>query len=92
MNWSRRFEDQITIGSGHPIVTLEDAAKYILSLPARDAKADHWKVAAETLMLVAEFRGPIMMAHIAMLRAINHGRPAPTAERRKRAKSYRILR
>ncbi len=47
----------------------------------------------ECLISAAEKGGIVMMARIAMLRALNHGDPDPTpAPRRKRAKRYRIVR
>jgi hypothetical protein len=92
MPWSRRFEDPIPLDRGRELVTLEDAANYILTLGDREAKAEHWKVAGEVLIMAAEGRGPIMHARIGMLRALQHGRPAPAVERRKRAKAFKIVR
>jgi hypothetical protein len=46
----------------------------------------------EFLISAAEKGGIVMMAHIAMLRALNHGDPdAAPGPRRKRAKAYRIV-
>jgi hypothetical protein len=46
----------------------------------------------EFLISAAE-KGGIVMARIAMLRALNHGDPDPApALRRKRAKAYRVVR
>jgi hypothetical protein len=46
----------------------------------------------ECLISAAEKGGIVMMAHIAMLRALYHGDPNPApAPRRKRAKAYRIV-
>jgi hypothetical protein len=48
----------------------------------------------ECLIAAAEKGGIVMMARIAMLRAMNHGAPDPAAPapRGKRAKRYRIVR
>jgi hypothetical protein len=46
----------------------------------------------ECLISAAEKGGIVMMARIAMLRALNHADPDPApTPRRKRAKSYRIV-
>jgi hypothetical protein len=45
----------------------------------------------EFLISAAEAGGMLMMARIAMLRALNHDEPGPApAPRRKRAKSFRV--
>jgi hypothetical protein len=60
---------------------------YILALPPAEAEREHWQVAMEVLISAAEKGGIVMMARIAMLRALNHGDPDPApAPRRKRAK------
>jgi hypothetical protein len=44
-------------------------------------------------MLIGEHGGDPMMAHIAMMRALNKHKPkAAPVPRRKRAKAYRIIR
>jgi hypothetical protein len=44
-------------------------------------------------MLIGEHGGDPMMAHIAMIQALQRHQPKPTsAPRRKRAKAYRIIR
>ena len=45
----------------------------------------------ECLIFAAEKGGIVMMARIAMLRALNRGRNPAPAPRGKRAKSYRIV-
>jgi hypothetical protein len=46
----------------------------------------------QMLIDAADRGGIVMLARIAMLRALNHGKPAPaTTPRRKRAKSYRVV-
>jgi hypothetical protein len=45
------------------------------------------------LMQAADDGAPVMLAEIAMRRALNAGKPGPTLEpRRKRANAFRILR
>ena len=91
--WSRQFDDPIPTGDGGELRTLRDAGVYILALPPAEAEREHWQTAMEVLISAAEKGGIVMMARIAMLRALNHGSPDPApAPRRKRAKRYRIVR
>ena len=53
-----------------------------------EPQADEWQTAMATLLLVAEHDGPTMMAHLAMMRAINQ---APTPEGQAR-QGLRIVR
>jgi len=56
---------------GRQIVCLKDAAEYIQKLPKAEQHLEEWQAAVEALLLVVEFNGPTMMAHIGMLRALN---------------------
>lgn len=59
----------------------------------RDRDLPHWQTAAELLILIGNHGGDPMMARIAMMQAINHGKPKPTkATRVRSAKAYRIIR
>lgn len=92
LSWSTPFDDPIPLPDGREILTLEDAARYILTLGDREAKSEPWKVAGEALIMAAEDRGPVMHARIGMLRAINHGKPRPAPQARKKAvKAYRLI-
>jgi hypothetical protein len=91
--WARRFETPIALGDGRELVTLRDAGEYIASLPAKTAGQTHWQTAAGELLISAERSGILMLAEIAMRKAINHGRePPPLAPRRKAPKVYRVIR
>jgi hypothetical protein len=68
--WKRPFDDPLP--RGRPLVTLEDAAGYIMKLPKAEQDLDEWQVAVESLLLVVKLKGPTMMARIGMLRALNH--------------------
>jgi hypothetical protein len=51
-----------------------------------------WQTAAELLLLVASRGGDPMMARIAMMQALNHGKPPPAVEpRRKRARVFKVI-
>jgi hypothetical protein len=71
MSWSRRFEDPILLPRGRELVTLEDAAAYIMKLPKAEQNLEEWQTATEALMMAAEDRGPLMHARIGVLRALN---------------------
>ena len=91
--WSRLFFDPIPTGDGGELRTLRYAGVYILALSPAEAEREHWQIAMEVLISAAEKGGIVMMARIAMMRALNHGDPDPApAPPRKRAKDYRIVR
>lgn len=93
MSWSRKFEEPIALPGGKHLVTLRDAANYIVALPAAEQQRTHWQTAAAELLMSAERKGIIMLARIAMMQAINHGKkPDDPAPRKKAVKSYRIIR
>jgi hypothetical protein len=69
---------------------LRDAANYIVRLPKAEHQAPEWQTAAEVLMLIGEHGGDPMMAHIAMMRALNRYKPkAAPAPRRAGSASKR---
>jgi hypothetical protein len=90
--WGRRFETPIALRDGREMVTLRGAGEYIAGLPAKTASQDHWQNAAAELLIAAEQGGILMMAEIAMRRAINHGQTPQPKEPRRKAKRYRIVR
>jgi hypothetical protein len=71
MPWSRAFDESIQPPKGKALVTLRDAASYIMALPGKTRQSDEWQAAIEALLMAAEDRGPIMHARIGMLRALN---------------------
>lgn len=88
--WQRRFEDPIPV-DGRTLRTLRDAADYIVGLPAKTSRQPHWQTAVRELMMAAERNGIMMLAQIAMLKAIHHGIEPERPPRRKRAKTHRII-
>jgi hypothetical protein len=74
MPWSRRFVDPIPT-RGKQLVTLQDAAQFILKLPKAEQNKQHWQAAAEAVIMAAEDRGPLMHADIGMKLALNYGKP-----------------
>lgn len=89
MAWDREFDFPVP-----GCRTFKDAADYIMKLPAKLQKEPHWQFAGEVLIKGAERNdGWTMLAHMAMLRAMNHGKLPPGLESHsKRAKTYRIIR
>ena len=93
MAWSRAFDAPVPLPDGGEITTLREAGEYITDLPAKEHDKPHWQTAMRHLMSAAEHGGIVMLADIAMRQALSHGREQPTpATRKKRAKSYRIVR
>lgn len=73
MPWSTAFDDPVRVGKRR-LLTLQDAADYIMQLPEAAQHETHWQTAIETLINAAETGGGwVMFARIAMLRALNAG-------------------
>ncbi len=72
MPWSTAFDDPVRVSSRHELLTLQQAADYIMKLPEDAQHEAHWQTAIETLIKAAETGGGwVMFARIAMLRALN---------------------
>ncbi len=74
MPWSARFEDPIELPGGGELVTLEQAADFIMKLKPAERSAFEWQAAGEALIMAAEGRGPLMHARIGILRGLNRNR------------------
>ena len=55
---------------GRQLITLRDAADYIMSLPKKESALPEWQAAIEVLMLVSR-SGPTMIARIGVMKALN---------------------
>jgi hypothetical protein len=76
-----------------PLVTLRDAAQYIIKLSKAERELPEWETAIECPMLVGEHGGDPMVPRIAMMKALPWHEPkATSAPRQKRVKAYRIVR
>ena len=62
MSWDQRFFDPIELPNGRKLVTLRDAAQYIMRLPKAEQQATEWQTAVEMLMLVGEGGGDQRLA------------------------------
>jgi hypothetical protein len=69
-DWSREFEDPIPLPKGRQLVTLRDAATYIMTLPEAEHTAPEWQAAMEALILNAMLGGHTMLARLGVLRAL----------------------
>jgi hypothetical protein len=72
MPWSTSFDEPVSLPNRRRLLTLQEAADYIMQLPEDAQRQAHWQTAIETLINAAETGGGWMMfARIAMLRALN---------------------
>jgi hypothetical protein len=69
--WKRPFDDPIVLADGSQIVTLKDAADYVVKLPKAEQNLKEWQTAIEALLMAAEGRDFLMHARIGMMRALN---------------------
>ncbi|MFT4118246.1 hypothetical protein [Bradyrhizobium sp.] len=75
MPWSAAFDDPIALRNGRKLLTLQQAADYIMQLPEAAQREPRWQTAIETLINAAETGGGwLLFARIAMLRALNADR------------------
>ena len=77
MPWSRPFDEPIQPPKGKALVTLRDAASYIMALPGKTRQSDEWQAAIEALLMAAEDRGPLMHAHVGMMLALHGAKQIP---------------
>jgi class 3 adenylate cyclase len=91
--WRRAFADPIILQDGRTLKTIGDGARYITALPKAKHERPEWRLAAAMLMQAAEDGAPVMLAEIAMRRALNtDGKPDPRAPRRKPPQKYKVIR
>jgi hypothetical protein len=67
----RRFDDPIPLPNGRRLVTLEDAADYIMKLPKAEQHISEWQTAIGCLIGAAEGRDFMMHSRMGVLRALN---------------------
>lgn len=70
MTWSRKFEDPIPLPDGRNLITLRDAANYIMGLSTEAFASPDWQVAVAALVRASESE-PTTLARIAVMRALN---------------------
>jgi hypothetical protein len=93
MSWNRPFDDPIPVSGGRQLVTLQDAADFIMRLTQAEQNHERWQTAIACLIGTAEGRDFMLHARVEMLRAMNHAKPKPAAAaRRKPTNTYKIVR
>ena len=71
MPWSTPFDEPIPLRGGRKLVTLQQAADYIMKLPEDIQHEQRWQIAVENLINAAEAGGGwLMFARIGMMRAL----------------------
>jgi hypothetical protein len=68
--WARPFDDPILL-DGRELLTLRDAADFIMKLPKAEQDLEEWQTAIGCLIGAAEGRDFVMHARIGVLRALN---------------------
>jgi hypothetical protein len=62
--WKTPFDDPIPLPRGRQLVTLKDAASYIMKLSKAEQNLEEWQTAGEILIKTAEGRDFLMHARI----------------------------
>lgn len=65
------FDDPIPLPRGRQLVTLKDAANYIMKLPKAEQNLEEWQTAGEISIKTAEGRDFLIHARIGMMRALH---------------------
>jgi hypothetical protein len=92
MSWTAPFDEPIRLNNGKRLRTLREAAQHVIDLPPRQSLLPHWQTAMACLLSAAEGKGPMMMARVAMVRALAGGAAAREPKpRRKPTKRYRVV-
>ena len=60
MPWSTAFDDPVRVSHKRKLLTLQDAADYIMQLPEDAQHEVHWQTAIETLINAAETGGNVI--------------------------------
>jgi hypothetical protein len=61
MPWSTPFDEPIALHGERKLVTLQQAADYIIKLPDAKQNQPHWQLAVENLINAAETAGGWLM-------------------------------
>jgi len=80
--WKRQFDDPIPAPRGRQLVTLKDAADYLMKLPKAEQSLEEWQIAIGCLIGAAEGRDFLMHARIGVLRALNRNVERMLADRK----------
>jgi hypothetical protein len=79
LSWSDEFEGPVAVCR----TLQDDAADHVLKLPKATQQLPQWQTAVEMLVRAAEGSPAwLMLARIAMLKAMNHGRERVFSDRK----------
>lgn len=67
---------------GRKLVTLKNAADYIMNLPKAEQKHEKGQVAIEVLIMAAKGRVTLMRARIGVMQALNRDKPRVFTDRK----------
>ena len=91
LGWKRAFNEPIPLPRGRPLITLEDAGRYVTRLSKTHHEAAEWQAAMESLILVATLGGPTMFARIGIMLALNRNAERTFTGRKPRSWARRQL-
>jgi hypothetical protein len=60
VSWDQRLDRPVVLPDGKTLRTLEDARRYIITLPKSEHETTAWQVAIKALLIAAEKRDPVM--------------------------------
>jgi hypothetical protein len=69
-DWSRHFDEPLSLPDGRELRTLLDAVRYIDALPEAKQKRPEWQTATKLVLMAAEGRGSLMFANLALIRVL----------------------
>jgi hypothetical protein len=72
VSWDQQSFDPIMLPGRRPLVTLRNAAQYIIKLPKAERELPQWETAIDWLMLVGEHGGDPMVPQILMIKRCNN--------------------
>jgi hypothetical protein len=72
--WARPFDDPVLLPGAGGLVTLRDAADYVVKLPKAEQDLEEWQTAVACLIGAAEGRDLLMHARVGVWLALNRHR------------------
>lgn len=91
-DWWRKFDDPIPIVNGNRLRSSRDVANYVTALPVAEQKTERWQTVVKIILLIAEKGGDMLLARIAVMRALHHREVRSSFPvRRRRAKRFRVV-
>jgi hypothetical protein len=70
MSWDRPFPQPVPLPKGPPAQTLRDAADFIRKLSQAERDCQEWRLAIQVLVDAAEDRGPMLIARMGIVSAL----------------------